>query len=37
VRWEKVVAWGVSNFDVPDLEELVQVRDGVHVQTDEVA
>ncbi|MCU1667163.1 MAG: oxidoreductase [Blastococcus sp.] len=28
--------WGVSNFDVPDMEELVAVPGGDHVQTDQV-
>ncbi len=35
-RLEKISCWGVSNFGVPDLRELIQVRDGVHVQTDQV-
>jgi diketogulonate reductase-like aldo/keto reductase len=28
--------WGVSNFDAPDMEELVAVPGGVRVQTDQV-
>jgi diketogulonate reductase-like aldo/keto reductase len=28
--------WGVSNFDVPDLDELATVPGGDHVQTDQV-
>jgi diketogulonate reductase-like aldo/keto reductase len=33
---EKIRYWGVSNFDVPDLEELVAVPGGSEVATDEV-
>jgi diketogulonate reductase-like aldo/keto reductase len=36
VRLEKISLWGVSHFGLRDLEELVQVRDGVHVQVDQV-
>jgi diketogulonate reductase-like aldo/keto reductase len=32
----KIVYWGVSNFDVGDLEELWNVPGGPHVQTDQV-
>ena len=33
---EKIVYWGVSNFDVADLEELMNVPGGPHLQTDQV-
>ena len=36
VRLEKISLWGVSHFGLRDLQELVQVRDGVHVQIDQV-
>ena len=36
VRSGKIRHWGVSNLDVDELEELVAVRAGVHVQTDQV-
>jgi diketogulonate reductase-like aldo/keto reductase len=36
VRVEKISLWGVSHFGLHDLEELVQVREGVHVQVDQV-
>jgi len=36
LRTGKISFFGVSLYSVADLEELVQVRDGVHVQTDEV-
>jgi diketogulonate reductase-like aldo/keto reductase len=32
----KIRYWGVSNFDVPDMEELLAVSDGSHVQVDQV-
>jgi len=32
----KIARWGVSNFDVADLEELVAVRDGDNVAADQV-
>lgn len=32
----KIRHWGVSNFDVSDMEELVSVRDGPAVQTNQV-
>jgi diketogulonate reductase-like aldo/keto reductase len=32
----KIRYWGVSNFDVPDMEELFGVPDGPHVQSDQV-
>ncbi|HSD19836.1 MAG TPA: aldo/keto reductase [Anaeromyxobacter sp.] len=32
----KIRYWGVSNFDVPDMEELLAVSDGPHVQVDQV-
>jgi diketogulonate reductase-like aldo/keto reductase len=31
-----IACWGVSNFDAPDIEELVAVPGGDHVQTDQV-
>jgi aryl-alcohol dehydrogenase-like predicted oxidoreductase len=36
LRREMVSLFGVSHYSVPDLEELVRVRDGVHLQIDEV-
>jgi len=36
LRMGKISFFGVSLFSVANLEELTQVRDGVHVQTDEV-
>src|SRR5258708_17629871 len=36
VRLERISLWGVSHFGLRDLDELVQVRDGVHVQVDQV-
>jgi diketogulonate reductase-like aldo/keto reductase len=36
LRTGKISFFGVSLYSVADLEELVEVRDGVHVQTDEV-
>jgi diketogulonate reductase-like aldo/keto reductase len=36
MRREMIAAWGVCNFALPDLEELVRIGDGVHLQTDEV-
>ncbi|ASY63634.1 Oxidoreductase, aldo/keto reductase family [Sinorhizobium sojae CCBAU 05684] len=32
----KILAWGVSNFDVDDLEELIAAPDGGHVATNQV-
>lgn len=32
----KIRYWGVSNFDTPDMEELVGLRHGSHVTTDQV-
>jgi len=32
----KIRYWGVSNFDVPDMEELFGVSHGPHVQSDQV-
>jgi diketogulonate reductase-like aldo/keto reductase len=32
----KIRSWGVSNFDLSDMEELVDLEDGQHVQTDQV-
>jgi diketogulonate reductase-like aldo/keto reductase len=32
----KIRYWGVSNFDVPDIEELFGVPEGQHVQIDQV-
>jgi diketogulonate reductase-like aldo/keto reductase len=31
-----IACWGVSNFDAPDVDELVAVPGGDHVQTDQV-
>jgi diketogulonate reductase-like aldo/keto reductase len=31
-----IACWGVSNFDAPDIDELVAVPDGNRVQTDQV-
>jgi diketogulonate reductase-like aldo/keto reductase len=31
-----IAGWGVSNFDAPDVDELVAVPGGDHVQTDQV-
>jgi diketogulonate reductase-like aldo/keto reductase len=36
VRAGLIRCWGVSNFDAPDLDELVQVPGGEQVQTDQV-
>jgi diketogulonate reductase-like aldo/keto reductase len=36
VQAGKTRYWGVSNFDVPDMEELVALPDGSAVQTDQV-
>jgi diketogulonate reductase-like aldo/keto reductase len=36
VRAEKIRHWGVSNFDVSDLEELVDLPGGAAVETDQV-
>jgi diketogulonate reductase-like aldo/keto reductase len=35
-RAGKIRYWGVSNFDVADMEELVSLRDGAAVATDQV-
>lgn len=35
-RAGKIRHWGVSNFDVPDMEELVALAGGSHVATDQV-
>jgi diketogulonate reductase-like aldo/keto reductase len=32
----KILSWGVSNFDVLDMQELVSLDDGVEVTTDQV-
>lgn len=32
----KILGWGVSNFDVSDMEELLALPDGKHVQTNQV-
>ncbi len=32
----KILAWGVSNFDVDDMEELIAAPDGGHVATNQV-
>jgi diketogulonate reductase-like aldo/keto reductase len=32
----KIARWGVSNFDVPDMEELVAVRDGDRVAANQI-
>jgi diketogulonate reductase-like aldo/keto reductase len=36
VRREMIAAWGVSHFGLHDLMELVQVRDGAHLQVEQV-
>jgi diketogulonate reductase-like aldo/keto reductase len=36
IRQRKIRHWGVSNFDVSDLEELVTVEGGSEVSTDQV-
>jgi diketogulonate reductase-like aldo/keto reductase len=36
VRSGKIRRWGVSNFDVPDMEELVGLRGGSTVESDQV-
>jgi diketogulonate reductase-like aldo/keto reductase len=36
VRDGKIRSWGVSNFDLEDMEELSELRGGNHVQTNQV-